>query len=91
MRAGFDAHRKDDINFNFVGVREHDYAWVTEQIVQVANRVCGGRVVSVLEGGYRVQGKDHVICCVYVTPFEVSICMVSLLVRDKVWFSGAVL
>lgn len=56
ISAGFDAHRKDDINFNFVGVREHDYAWVTEQIVQVANRVCNGRVVSVLEGGYRVQG-----------------------------------
>ena len=65
--AGFDAHRKDDINFNFVGVREHDYAWVTEQIVQVANRVCGGRVVSVLEGGYRVQGTSPLFsaCLLY--------------------------
>lgn len=35
VSAGFDAHRKDDINFHFVGVREHDYAWLTDQIVQV--------------------------------------------------------
>lgn len=25
--------------------------------MQVANRVCGGRIVSVLEGGYRIQGE----------------------------------
>jgi acetoin utilization deacetylase AcuC-like enzyme len=35
ISAGFDAHRKDEINFQFVGVREHDFAWVTDQIVQV--------------------------------------------------------
>ena len=35
VSAGFDAHRKDEINFQFVGIREHDYAWVTDQIVQV--------------------------------------------------------
>jgi acetoin utilization deacetylase AcuC-like enzyme len=34
VSAGFDAHRKDEINFQFVGVREHDFAWVTDQIVQ---------------------------------------------------------
>lgn len=35
ISAGFDAHRKDEINFQFVGVREHDFAWLTDQIVQV--------------------------------------------------------
>eukprot|EP00803_Ostreobium_quekettii_P003057 evm.model.scf_177.4 EVM.evm.TU.scf_177.4 scf_177:18001-33099(-) len=56
VSAGFDAHRKDDINDNFVGLLDRHYEWVTDQIVQVANRCCGGRVVSALEGGYRIQG-----------------------------------
>ena len=56
ISAGFDAHKKDDINFAYCGVTERDYAWVTEAIVGVANRSCPGRVVSVLEGGYRIQG-----------------------------------
>lgn len=30
----------------------HDFSWVTEQLLAVANMVCDGRLVSVLEGGY---------------------------------------
>jgi len=56
VSAGFDAHRKDDINFRYIGVTERDYEWLTHQIVTVANRCCPGKVVSVLEGGYRIQG-----------------------------------
>lgn len=56
VSAGFDAHKKDDINFSYIGVQERDYEWLTDQIVQVANRCCQGRVVSILEGGYRIQG-----------------------------------
>lgn len=56
ISAGFDAHQKDSINFGFIGLLEEDYEWVTGQLVQVANRCCEGRVVSVLEGGYRIQG-----------------------------------
>jgi acetoin utilization deacetylase AcuC-like enzyme len=57
ISAGFDAHKKDDINFAYIGVQEKDYEWLTDQIVQVANRCCQGRVVSVLEGGYKIQGQ----------------------------------
>ncbi|CAN0326945.1 unnamed protein product, partial [Discosporangium mesarthrocarpum] len=56
VSAGFDAHRKDTINMGYIGLREEDYEWVTDQLVQVANKCCQGRVVSVLEGGYRIQG-----------------------------------
>ena len=38
VSAGFDAHRKEDLNLRFCGVTEHDYEWLTEQIVEVANR-----------------------------------------------------
>ena len=50
VSAGFDAHRADPL----AGLRlvEADFARVTEAICGLANRVCGGRVVSLLEGGY---------------------------------------
>ena len=35
ISAGFDAHKKDELNLRFVGLLERDYEWVTEQIVQV--------------------------------------------------------
>lgn len=57
ISAGFDAHKKDDINFAYIGIQEKDFEWITDQIVQVANRCCDGRIVSVLEGGYRIQGN----------------------------------
>jgi acetoin utilization deacetylase AcuC-like enzyme len=50
ISAGFDGHREDDMGN--LGLVEADYAWVTQQIVDVAARHCQGRIVSVLEGGY---------------------------------------
>ena len=48
--AGFDAHAEDDMAMlRFV---DSDYAWVTRQVKQVAERYGEGRMVSVLEGGY---------------------------------------
>lgn len=56
VSAGFDAHKKDTMNFGYVGMVEDDYEWVTEQLVKIANTCCNGRIVSVLEGGYKIQG-----------------------------------
>lgn len=50
ISAGFDAHREDDMGN--LGLVEADYAWVTQQLMQVATRHCQGRVISCLEGGY---------------------------------------
>lgn len=50
ISAGFDGHREDDMgNLGFV---EADYEWVTQRLMQVAQRHCKGRVISCLEGGY---------------------------------------
>ena len=50
VSAGFDAHRADPLaNINLV---EEDYAWVTRKLIDVARERCGGRLVSLLEGGY---------------------------------------
>ena len=39
-----------------LGVKEADYEWLTEELCKIANTHCQGRVISVLEGGYRIQG-----------------------------------
>jgi acetoin utilization deacetylase AcuC-like enzyme len=50
ISAGFDAHRRDPLgNLNLV---EADYVRVTRRLMEIAQRRCGGRIVSVLEGGY---------------------------------------
>jgi len=66
ISAGFDAHKKDTMNFGYVGMVEDDYEWLTEQIVKVANLCCNGRLVSVLEGGYKIHGG-------IVSPFARSV------------------
>ena len=50
ISAGFDAHRSDPLAQLLLD--ESDYRWVTEQLIEIARRHAGGRVVSTLEGGY---------------------------------------
>ncbi|MFM2053734.1 MAG: hypothetical protein RL456_1771 [Pseudomonadota bacterium] len=50
ISAGFDAHREDDLGQ--LGLVEADYAWITQRLVDLAERHCDGRIVSCLEGGY---------------------------------------
>ncbi len=58
ISAGFDAHRKDDINLGYIGLIEEDYKWITEELMKIGNSCCKGRIVSVLEGGYAIQGNQ---------------------------------
>ena len=53
VSAGFDAHRDDGMAM--LNLVEADYAWVTERIKEAAGRTAGGRIVSVLEGGYELH------------------------------------
>lgn len=53
VSAGFDAHREDDMAQ--MGLVESDYAWITDQLVAVADRYAQGRIVSTLEGGYSLS------------------------------------
>ncbi len=54
MSAGFDAHQRDPLaNLQFV---EEDFAWATRKIMEVADKTAEGRIISVLEGGYDLQG-----------------------------------
>jgi acetoin utilization deacetylase AcuC-like enzyme len=53
VSAGFDAHREDPLAY--LNLEDEDYRWVTERLVEVANKHAQGRVVSTLEGGYNTQ------------------------------------
>jgi acetoin utilization deacetylase AcuC-like enzyme len=54
ISAGFDAHVRDPLaNLNLV---EADFDWATRKIMEIAHARAGGRVVSLLEGGYDLQG-----------------------------------
>jgi acetoin utilization deacetylase AcuC-like enzyme len=57
ISAGFDAHLRDPLaNLNLL---EADFAWVTQQLMDVADQYCDGHVVSLLEGGYDLQGLSQ--------------------------------
>ncbi|MEM9756522.1 MAG: histone deacetylase family protein [Pseudomonadota bacterium] len=50
VSAGFDAHVADPLA-NLAWTTD-DFAWISHAIVELAREICGGRVVSTLEGGY---------------------------------------
>jgi acetoin utilization deacetylase AcuC-like enzyme len=59
ISAGFDAHYRDPLgNLN---LREADFAWATQRLMAVAQIRCGGRVVSLLEGGYDLEGLNRCV------------------------------
>ena len=53
VSAGFDAHRDDPLAGLLLD--EDDFRWITTQIVEQAERLCDGRIVSCLEGGYNTS------------------------------------
>jgi acetoin utilization deacetylase AcuC-like enzyme len=54
ISAGFDAHMRDPLAH--LNLLEPDFAWVTQKVMEIADTSAGGRIVSVLEGGYDLQG-----------------------------------
>lgn len=50
VSAGFDAHRRDPLAQ--LDVETEDFVWLTEELLAIAGKHSGGRLVSVLEGGY---------------------------------------
>ena len=54
ISAGFDAHWRDPLAN--LKLKEADYAWVTGKLLELAGKSAGGRVVSLMEGGYDLTG-----------------------------------
>lgn len=53
ISCGFDAHREDLLGH--LGLETSDFGLLTEAVRQVADRVCYGRLLSILEGGYCLE------------------------------------
>jgi len=53
VSAGFDAHRRDPLAQ--LNLEVEDFAWITRELMAIADRHCNGRLVSALEGGYDLQ------------------------------------
>ncbi len=53
ISAGFDGHIEDDMSS--IALRDEDYGWLSHQLVELAGRHSGGRIVSLLEGGYALN------------------------------------
>lgn len=53
VSAGFDAHRADPLGQLLL--EDDDYEWIMREICAIANTVCGGKLVSILEGGYDLE------------------------------------
>ncbi|TIT27255.1 MAG: histone deacetylase family protein, partial [Mesorhizobium sp.] len=54
ISAGFDAHHRDPLAE--INLTEDDFDWATGQLMQRAGRYSDNRLVSLLEGGYDLQG-----------------------------------
>ena len=52
LSAGFDAHAEDPVGD--LGLEVEDFEGMTREVLDVAEAHAGGRLVSVLEGGYNV-------------------------------------
>lgn len=53
ISAGFDAHRDDPLAG--MELTAASYEWMTRDLGEFANRQCGGRMISFLEGGYNLK------------------------------------
>lgn len=63
VSAGFDGHKDDDMSD--MNLTTEWYSWVMKRLMEIADRHCNGRIVSVLEGGYCLRrlpelARNHV-------------------------------
>ena len=70
ISAGFDAHRDDPLGN--LELLEADYAWATQRLVEAAHEHAGGRLVSMLEGGYNLTALARSVAVHVKTLMEAS-------------------
>lgn len=57
VSAGFDAHWADPLAMLMLGL--HGFAHLTRELIGMAQELCDGRIVFVLEGGYELEALSH--------------------------------
>ncbi len=59
VSAGFDAHRQDPLGGLLL--EDEDFLWVSRLLLDLAGELCGGRLVSTLEGGYHLDALGRCV------------------------------
>jgi acetoin utilization deacetylase AcuC-like enzyme len=59
LSAGFDAHHNDPLGA--INLSTEFYRWMTEQMMEIADAYSGGRLISMLEGGYDLEALAQCI------------------------------
>ncbi len=59
ISAGFDAHERDPLAG--LNLQDADFVWITRKLMALAERHCGNRVVSMLEGGYDLDALSSAV------------------------------
>lgn len=59
LSSGFDMHKSDPLTN--IKLEARDYFTLTKMIVEAANDICGGKVVSALEGGYDIKALESCV------------------------------
>ncbi|MFK7852510.1 MAG: histone deacetylase family protein [Granulosicoccus sp.] len=57
ISAGFDAHAEDPLAS--LSLLDQDFVWITQKLTDLADRHAGGRIVSMLEGGYALPALSR--------------------------------
>ena len=60
ISAGFDAHWRDPLANLYLSLQ--GFADIVQQLLSFADRCCGGKVISVTEGGYDLDVLSHAVC-----------------------------
>lgn len=68
ISAGFDGHKRDPLGG--LELVENDFSWVTRRIMDVADKHAKGRIVSVLEGGYDLEGLSRSVAAHLLTLMQ---------------------
>jgi acetoin utilization deacetylase AcuC-like enzyme len=63
LSTGFDGHIDD--NMSDIKLTTEGFSWIIQKIMEMARWYCGGRLISVLEGGYSIRrlaelARNHV-------------------------------
>ncbi|MGA2224226.1 MAG: histone deacetylase [Syntrophobacteraceae bacterium] len=59
VSAGFDAHAEDDMSDTKLSTE--GFSWMMQKVFQMAGQYSGGRIISVLEGGYSLAALPELI------------------------------
>jgi acetoin utilization deacetylase AcuC-like enzyme len=59
LSAGFDAHWREDEGLGQMRLSNADFSDLTLEVIEIADRYCGGRMVAVQEGGYNLEALEE--------------------------------